>query len=31
MIKKLVDAYKEEKELLTSNEIKEIRNMYGMT
>ena len=29
--KKLVDAYKEEKELLTSNEIKEIRNMYGMT
>ena len=25
--KKLVDAYKEEKELLTSNEIKEIRNM----
>ncbi len=29
--KKLVDAYKEEKKLLTSNEIKEIRNMYGMT
>ena len=29
--KKLVDAYKEEKELLTSNEIKEIRNMYGMS
>ena len=29
--KKLIDAYKEEKELLTSNEIKEIRNMYGMT
>lgn len=29
--KKLVDAYKEEKELLTSNDIKEIRNMYGMT
>ena len=29
--KKLVDAYKEENELLTSNEIKEIRNMYGMT
>lgn len=28
--KKLVDAYKEEKKLLTSNEIKEIRNMYGM-
>ena len=29
--KKLVDAYKEEKELLTSNDIKKIRNMYGMT
>ena len=29
--KKLIDAYKEEKELLASNEIKEIRNMYGMT
>lgn len=29
--KKLVDAYKEEKELLTSNKIKEIRNIYGMT
>lgn len=29
--KKLVDAFKEEKELLTSNEIKEIRNKYGMT
>ena len=29
--KKLVDAYKEEKELLTTKEIKEIRNMYGMT
>ena len=29
--KKLVDAYKEEKELLTSNEIKDIRNMYGMS
>lgn len=29
--KKLVHAYKEEKKLLTSNEIKEIRNMYGMT
>ena len=27
--KKLVDAYKEEKELLTSNEIKEIRNMLS--
>lgn len=29
--KKLVDAYKVEKKLLISNEIKEIRNMYGMT
>lgn len=29
--KKLVDAYKEKKELLTYNDIKKIRNMYGMT
>lgn len=29
--KKSVEAYKEEKELLTSNDIKEIRNKYGMT
>ena len=26
-----VDASKEERDLLPSNEIKEIRNMYGMT